>query len=137
MILVAVLLIAALGAGAASLYREFYSPRAFVLHYLELLQEHRTAEALAVPGVAVDSAELEARGLPATASEALLRPEALTTVTDATVTDETVDGDQARVTVSYTTGGYSGTTTFTIEHDPGEGVLPRWRFARSPCRSWN
>ncbi|MFF7682339.1 hypothetical protein ACFZA2_06195 [Microbacterium sp. NPDC007973] len=132
MILIAVLLVAALGAGAASLYREFYSPRAFVLHYLELLQEHRTAEALAVPGVAVDSAELEARGLPATASEALLRPEALTTVTDATVTDETVDGDQARVTVSYTAGGYSGTTTFAIEHDPGEGVLPRWRFARSP-----
>lgn len=132
MILIAVLLVAALGAGVASLYREFYSPRAFVLHYLELLQDRRTAEALAVPGVAVDSAELEALGLPATASEALLRPDALMPLTDATVTDETAAGDETRVTVTYTAGGYTGTTTFAVEHDPGEGVLPRWRFARSP-----
>lgn len=132
MAVIGVLLLAALGAGAASLYREVYSPRAFVLNYLELLQDHRTAEALAVPGVAVDSVELEAVGLPATASEALLRPDALASLTDAAVTGESVDGDQARVTVSYTAGGYSGTTTFAIEHDPGEGLLPRWRFARSP-----
>ena len=43
MILIGVLLVAALGAGAASLYREFYSPRAFVLHYLELLEEREPA----------------------------------------------------------------------------------------------
>jgi hypothetical protein len=130
--LIGVLLIAAIGAGAASLYREFYSPRAFVLHYLELLQDRRSAEALAVPGVAVDSAELETAGLPATASEALLRPESLMTLTDATVTDERADGDRTRVTVSYTAGGYAGTTTFEVQPDTTGGLLPRWRFARSP-----
>ncbi len=130
--LIGVLLIAAIGAGAASLYREFYSPRAFVLHYLELLQDRRSAEALAVPGVAVDSAELEAAGLPATASEALLRPESLTTLTDAAVTGEQVDGDRTRVTVSYRAGDYAGTTTFDVQPDTTAGLLPRWRFARSP-----
>lgn len=130
--LIGVLLIAAIGAGAASLYREFYSPRAFVLHYLELLQDRRSAEALAVPGVAVDSAELETAGLPATASEALLRPESLMTLTDATVTDERADGDRTRVTVTYTAGGYAGTTTFDVQPDTTGGLLPRWRFARSP-----
>lgn len=130
--LIGVLLVAAIGAGAASLYREFYSPRAFVLHYLELLQDRRSAEALAVPGVAVDSTELETAGLPATASEALLRPESLMTLTDATVTDERADGDRTRVTVSYTAGGYAGTTTFEVQPDTTGGLLPRWRFARSP-----
>lgn len=130
--LIGVLLIAAIGAGAASLYREFYSPRAFVLHYLELLQDRRSAEALAVPGVAVDSTELETAGLPATASEALLRPESLMTLTDATVTDERADGDRTRVTMSYTAGGYAGTTTFEVQPDTTGGLLPRWRFARSP-----
>lgn len=137
MVLIGVLLVAALGAGAASLYREFYSPRAFVLQYLSLLQERRTAEALAVPGVAVDSTELEAVGLPVSSSQALLRPEALTPLTDAEVTGESVEGDQTRVSVSYTAGGYAGTTTFAIEHDPGEGLLPRWRFARSPLSVMN
>ena len=132
MILIGVLLVAALGAGAASLYREVYSPRAFVLHYLDLLQERRTADALAIPGVAVDSAQLEAVGLPATASEALLRPDSLMPLTDARVVDESSDGETTRVTVSYTAGGYAGTTRFDIEPDTGASLLPRWRFARSP-----
>ncbi|MCI9858316.1 hypothetical protein [Microbacterium proteolyticum] len=132
MVLIGVLLVASLGAGAASLYREFYSPRAFVLHYLELLQERRAAEALAIPGVAVDSAELEAAGLPATSSEALLRPESLQAVTDAVITGESVDGDRTRVTASYSVGGYAGTTTFDVQRDTGGAFLPRWRFARSP-----
>ncbi|BFM25166.1 hypothetical protein CHE218_22080 [Microbacterium sp. che218] len=137
MVLIGVLLVAALGAGAASLYRDFYSPRAFVLHYLELLQDHRTPEALAVPGVVVDSAELEAAGLPATSSEALLRPDVLTTLTDAEITGEEVDGDDTLVTVSYSAGGYTGTTTFAVAHDTGSSLLPRWRFARSPLSVMN
>ncbi|MFX5498315.1 hypothetical protein ABTD99_19315, partial [Acinetobacter baumannii] len=51
--IVGVLLLAALGAGAAAAYRELYSPRAFVLHYLDLLHDRRAAEAITVPGVAV------------------------------------------------------------------------------------
>ncbi|AOX46026.1 MULTISPECIES: hypothetical protein [unclassified Microbacterium] len=131
-IVIGILLLAALGGGAASLYREFYSPRAFVMHYLELLHDRRAAEALAVPGVAVDSADLEAAGLPATASEALLRPEALTPLMDAAIVDESVEGDVTRLTVSYTAGGYAGTTTLSVQRDGGSSLLPRWRFARSP-----
>lgn len=126
------LLLASLGAGAASLYRDLYSPRAFVSHYLELLADRRAAEALAVPGVAIDSTELEGAGLPATASEALLRADALTSLSDATVVDESADGDVTRVTVAYTVGGYAGTTTFAVERDDTSPVIPRWRFATSP-----
>ncbi len=55
--IIGVLLIAALGAGTAAAYRELYSPRAFVLHYLHLIEQRQATEALAVPGVAVDSAD--------------------------------------------------------------------------------
>jgi len=130
--IVGLLLIAALGAGAASAYREFYSARAFVLHYIELLQDHRAAEALAVPGVAVDATELEAAGLPSTASEALLRPDALSTLSDAEIVDETVDGDITRISVSYRAGSYEGRTTFAVRRDGAGSLLPRWRFATSP-----
>ncbi len=130
--LVGVLLLAALGAGAAALYRDLYSPRAFVSGYLDLLAEGRAAEALAVPGVAVDSTELESAGLPTTASEALLRPDALSTITDATVLDEVADGDVTHVTVSYTAGGYAGRSTFAVRQDGWTGVVPHWRFDTSP-----
>jgi len=130
--IVGLLLLAALGAGAGALYREFYSPRAFVLHYLSLLEDRRAAEALAVPGVAIDAAELEAAGLPATASEALLRPDALNALSDATIVDEQVSGTVTQVSVSYRAGSYTGRTTFSVERDGENGLLPRWRFARSP-----
>lgn len=65
---VAVLLFAALAAGGVTLYRELYSPTAFVLRYLDLLSDGRAADALAVPGVDLDAAELEAAGLASTAS---------------------------------------------------------------------
>lgn len=130
--IIGVLLIAALGAGTAAAYRELYSPRAFVLHYLHLIEQRQATEALAVPGVAVDSAELEAAGLPATSSEALLRPEALTTVQEARIVDEVADGEVTRVTVDYRAGGYDGRTTFSVRQDGWVGVVPRWSFDVSP-----
>lgn len=129
---VGVLLLAALGAGAAAAYRELYSPKAFVLHYLDLLRERHTSEALAVPGVAVDAADLEAAGLPSSSSEALLRPDALLPLGDATVVDESEDGTTSRLTVQYTAGGHQGRTTFSVTQDGWIGVAPRWRFETSP-----
>ncbi len=129
---VGVLLFLALAAGAGALYREFYSPSAFVRHYLALLEDRRTAEALAVPGVAIDAAELEAAGLPSTASEALLRPDALGGLSDAQVVAEQSDGDVTRVSVTYRAGSYAGRTTFAVTSDGNAGLLPRWRFATSP-----
>ena len=130
--LVGVLLVAAVAAAVGAIQREFYSPTAFVERYLDLLADGRAADALTLPGVAVDSAALEAAGLPATASEALLRRAALASLTDVQVVSETQEGDLTRVTVEYEAAGYPGTTTFDIERDGTIGIAPTWRFATSP-----
>ena len=130
--IVGVLLAGATFAAAQVLYREFYSPSAFVERYLGMLSEGRAGDALAVAGVAVDSAELEAAGLPAQASDPLLRSAALATLTDVEVVSETTTGDATQVTVEYSAGPYPGRTTFEIERDGQIGLAPTWRFARSP-----
>ncbi|MCR2815568.1 hypothetical protein [Microbacterium jiangjiandongii] len=129
---VGVLLLGALAATSSVLYTNFYSPSAFVTRYLAMLSEGRAADALAVPGVVVDSAELEAAGLPTTASEALLRRAALAQLTDVrAVAEETRDG-VSHVTVEYSAGPYPGKTTFEVERDGWIGVAPAWRFGESP-----
>lgn len=130
--IVGVLLVAAIAAGVAVLYRELYSPSAFALRYLSLLSDGRAADALAIPGVVVDAAELEAAGLPSDASEALLRRAALATLTEIEVVAEEEVGDITRVTVSYLAGAHPGTTTFDVEQAGMIGVAPTWRFAESP-----
>ncbi|MFG6444714.1 hypothetical protein ACFXQA_05515 [Microbacterium sp. P07] len=127
-----VLLLAALGAGGVTLYRELYSPTAFVMRYLDLLAEGRAADALAVRGVAVDPAGLQAAGLPASASDALLRSAALSSLSNVkAVSEETVD-ERTLVTVDYVAGGHGGRTTFDVTQDGWIGVAPDWRFSRSP-----
>ena len=132
LVVIGVLLIAALGAGAAALYREFYSPSAFVLRYLSLLEHGRAADALAVRGVDLDSSALTAAGLPETASRALLRGAALSKLRDAEIVSERRDGDESVVTAHYIAGSYEGTTTFRVAQDGFIGVAPAWRFAQSP-----
>lgn len=129
---VGVLLVAAFGAGAGALYREFYSPSAFVGRYLSMLEAGRAADALAMPGVALDSAELEKAGLPPGASDVLLRPAALAALSDVEVLDERNEGDEVVVTVSYTAGGHPGTSSFRVESAGFRGVAPAWRFTQSP-----
>lgn len=130
--LVGVLLIAAIFAGGATLYKDFYGPSAFVTRYLDLLSSGKAADALRVPGVAVDRETLDTAGIDPTASEALLRQAALAPLTDVQVDGEKpVEGGTA-VTVSYRAAGHPGTTTFTVEQDGWEGVAPRWRFTKSP-----
>ncbi len=131
--IVGVLLIAAVGAGVGAIYREFYSPTAFVERYLGLLAEGRAADALAVPGVTVDSAQLEAAGLPASASDALLRTDALATLTDIRIAEEkTAENGNLLVTVTYHAGAFPGSTTFEVQPNGWVGVAPAWRFAKSP-----
>lgn len=131
--IVGILLVAAVAAGAAAIYREFYSPSAFVERYLSLLADGSTADALAVSGVAVDSAELEAAGLSPSASDALLRPDALATLTDTMVISESETGDGlVSVTASYRAGAFPGATTFEVQRNGWIGVVPAWRFATSP-----
>ncbi len=117
--------------------RQFYSPAAFVERYVDLLAEGRAADALTVPGVDVTTADLEAAGLPPTASEALLRRAALAPITDVEVVSEEQDGDITRVTIEYRASGYDGRTTFAVERDGSIGLAPTWRFAKSPLAVMN
>lgn len=131
--LVGVMLVAAIGAGGATLYQQFYGPSAFVVRYLDLLAAGRAADALRVPGVAVDRELLDAAEIDPTASEAMLRHDALAPLTDVTVeSEEPVDGGATAVTVDYRASGHAGSTTFLVEQDGWAGVTPNWRFADSP-----
>lgn len=131
--IVGILLIGALGATAGVLYRQLYSPTAFVLDYLGLLSDGRATDALLVPGVSATASDLEAAGLPADASAALLRSAALAPLTEvAAVAEEPRDDGVTVVKVSYRVGGHGGTSSFEVERDGSDGVLPRWRFAQSP-----
>jgi hypothetical protein len=130
--IVGLTLIAALGAGASTLYQSYYGPSSFVVRYLDLLSAGRAADALRLPGVAVDSATLEAVGITGSPSEAMLRSAALTTLTDVEVVSETTDGTETSVTVSYEVSGHEGRTTFRVSQDGWVGVTPNWRFTTSP-----
>lgn len=133
MAVVGVLLVGALASAGAVLYQQLYSPTAFVLRYLDLLSQGRAADALAIPGVAIDSAELDAAGLPLDASEALLRPDSLAPLTDISAKETTAVGDGTfSVTVNYVAGSHEGTSTFRVEPAGWLGVAPTWRFAQSP-----
>ena len=130
--LVGVLLFAAIGAGGVTLYQQFYGPSAFVTRYLDLLASGRAADALRIPGVAVDRETLDAAGIDATASEAMLRHAALAPLSDVEIeSEEPADGGTA-VTVSYQAGGHEGRSTFLVEQDGWAGVTPNWRFTTSP-----
>jgi hypothetical protein len=130
--IVGVLLVAAFVAGWASLYQQFWGPSAFVERYVSMLATGRAADALAVPGVAVDSTDLADAGLPESASDALLRRDALSALTDVrTLGERPVDGG-IEVTIGFRAGGNDGSSTFTVEEDGWTGILPSWRFAESP-----
>ncbi|WP_245570346.1 hypothetical protein [Microbacterium luticocti] len=131
-VVVVVALLAGMAAGGVAVYRALYGPSAFVQHYLSLLASGHAADALKVPGVAVDRSVLQAAGLPKNASEALLRQASLAQLTDIRIDGEKVTGEVTEVTASYRAGGYAGSTTFAIERNGQIGVIPTWRFARSP-----
>lgn len=130
--LVGVLLAGAIGAATVTVYRDLYSPGAFVTRYLQMLSEGRVPEALALPGVPIESSDLTKAGLPAEASEALLRRAALAPLSDIRVVDEHEADGVEIVTVSYQAGPHAGTTTFRVERAGWIGLAPTWRFAQSP-----
>lgn len=130
--LVGALLAGAIWAGVSAIGREFYSASAFVERYLALLTDGQAAEALAIPGVAVDSTELEAAGLPPYASDALLRRAAMAALTDVAIVSEVESPESTRVTVAYRAGTYEGTTSFDVVRAGQIGLAPTWRFAKSP-----
>lgn len=130
---IGVLLAGAIGGTGIMMYRELYSPTAFVLHYLDLLGRGQAADALALPGVTIDSSELRDADLWTSASDALLRRDALAPLTDATrVSEVAADDGSTLVTVAYTAGVHAGQSTFRVRQAGWLGVVPAWRFAESP-----
>ncbi|MER7797512.1 hypothetical protein [Microbacterium sp. NPDC096154] len=131
--LIGVLLAAAIWAGFASLHRQFWGPSAFVERYIGMLADGDAASALAVPGVTLDSADLEAAQLPGTSSDALLRSAALTfDLTDVEIAEEREVDGAVEVTASYRVDGTAGESTFRVVRDGTEGLVPRWAFESSP-----
>ena len=127
-----IIALTAIAAVCLGLYRQFYSPSAFVERYLSLLADGRAADALLVPGVTIDSVTLEQLGLSVNSSDVLLRRDALATLTEVQRVSEEPSGDTTLVTVSYQAGGHAGTTTFEVTAGDRVGFLPTWRFASSP-----
>ena len=121
--LIAVIIAATIVGGGAA-YRALYGPAAFVTHYLDLLASGHAVEALAVPGVAVDRTDLTSANLPQNASDALLRSEALASLTDIRVVSQHQTEDETEVTVAYRAGSYPGRTTFEVARDGWIGIAP-------------
>lgn len=130
--IVGVLLVGALAAAGTVVYHQLYSPAAFVTRYLDLLSQGRAADALAVPGVRVDSSELDDAGLPTDATDALLRRDALAPLSDVEVVSTEDAEGVTTVTVEYDAGPHRGRTTFAVEQAGMIGVVPAWKFARTP-----
>lgn len=133
MVVIGALLVGAIAAGFATLYRVFWGPEAFVERYVSLIAEGRAADALTVPGVAVDSTVLEGAGVAPTVSDALLRSSALAADVDdvEVIGSEMVDG-VVSVTISYRAGGQDGRSTFRVEQSGWSGLVPAWRFETTP-----
>jgi hypothetical protein len=128
------LLLVALLAAFGAIQRSYYSASGFVTAYVQALAAGDTAAALAMPGAAPTTAALERSGLPADASEELLRRDLLPHLTDIAVTaDHALSSGRHTVSVSAKSDGRPVTATFSVEPSGSVlGVLPLWRFAESP-----
>ncbi|WP_082456221.1 MULTISPECIES: hypothetical protein [unclassified Plantibacter] len=131
---IAALLVAAILSAWSAVARDVYGAGSFARSYLQALAADDAAAALALPGVALSSAELEEAGLPADSSDALLRSEALGTIENVRlVSDVTTAAGTHEVTFSYRLAGQPHRTAFSIMS--GErtfGLFPSWRFETSP-----
>ncbi|MFZ4896237.1 hypothetical protein ACL9RL_17480 [Plantibacter sp. Mn2098] len=134
---IAALLVAALGAAWGALSRDVYGPAAFVREYLDALSVGDAAGALTIPGVAVDRADLNAAGLPAGSSDALLRKDALGVLSGIRFISDVHEADGSHsITFAYTSGGLAGKTTYRVS-DTGStfGLFPSWTFQHTPLSS--
>lgn len=131
----AMLVVGAFLAALGGLNATIYGASSFVERYLEAIADDDIAAAASTPGVALDQAELEAFGLPADISTAMLRsgvvaagPEDVRIVSDVA----NADGSHS-VTASYRLDTEIAESTFLVRPiNPLYGVLHRWQFADSP-----
>lgn len=133
--MLAMLLAGAFLAALGALNQTFYGPSTFVERYLNAIAEDDIATASTTPGVALDTEDLAALGLPENVSTAMFRsgvidsgPEDIRIVSDAA----NPDGSHS-VTASYRLDLAIVETTFDVRPlEPLYGVLNRWEFAVSP-----
>ena len=133
-LVVGVLLVVSAFAAIGALNRDVYGPGAFVGTYLAELQAKDAASALAMPGVELSTKELDAAGLPESASPALLRSATLGSIDQITeVADEEVGDGIHEVTFSYEVGGVYGESTFVVAPNGTRfPLIPTWKFEVSP-----
>lgn len=131
----AVLLVGGFIAALGALNQTIYGSSSFIERYLTAIANDDIAEASTTPGVALDEAELEALGLPANVSTAMLR----TGVIESGPEDVSIMSDVARadgthtVTASYRLADAIVQSSFDVRPiEPLYGVLNRWEFAISP-----
>ena len=131
----ALIVVAAFLAALGALNQTIYGASSFVERYLEAIADDDIATASTTPGVALDTEELAALGLPADVSTAMFRsgvvesgPEDVRIVSDVALPD-----GSHTVTASYRLDASIVETTFDVRPiAPLYGVLNRWEFAVSP-----
>ena len=131
----ALIVVAAFLAALGALNQTIYGASSFVERYLEAIADDDIATASTTPGVALDTEELAALGLPADVSTAMFRsgvvesgPEDVRIVSDVALPD-----GSHTVTASYRLDASIIETTFDVRPiAPLYGVLNRWEFAVSP-----
>ena len=138
-LVVFVLLLGAVLAALGALNRDVYGAGSFVRTYLSELASKDTATALALPGVKLSTAQLEAAGLPDTSSDALLRGAALGELAEITeIADEEVGEGVHEVTFSYEADGVYGESTFIVAPNGTRfPLIPTWKFEVSPLAVMN
>ena len=130
----AVLLVLAAVAAFGALQRTFYSPAGFATAYVDALAHRDVQGALAMPGASPASARLTAQGLPAHASEELLRGDVLPRLTGVRVaSDRVLPSGEHRVVVDADADGVPVSAAFTLRQTGAVlGLLPTWEFSRTP-----
>jgi hypothetical protein len=127
------LLIAGFSASVVALNADLYSAHGFVGRYLEALERHDSAAALALPGVSTAN----------DASAELLTGDAMGDISDVrTISDTPGDDGRHTVVVEYSLsapGGSNPTTArseFVVARDGTRfGLFPSWQFVSSPINS--
>lgn len=131
---VAVLLVLAFAAALGALQRGLYSAGGFVSSYVDSLADGNAEAALQMPGADPTAASLSAQGLPAKASRELLRADMLPELQNVQVLgDHDLGNGEHLVDVRVRVAGRSVTAGFTVQQTGAVfGVLPTWRFSRTP-----
>jgi hypothetical protein len=118
------LILAAFGVLVLVLNATLYSPAGFVRGYLDALERQDSDTALDFIGNAQ----------PGSASEELLRTDAMGEVTNVDLVTQTrLDDGTTRMTFSFVAGGTGGKATFEVKRAGSIlGIFPTWEFAKSP-----